>query len=115
MKPIANPGASSTKRKANELALRLIPDIDAALESGAGGLAEIADWLNTHGIPAQRGGLWRPETVRRLLRRIAALGHSSLDSRSASDWQRARAPTTRVADFKARIARRKAERVALAN
>ena len=113
-KPIANRGAEKTRHKADSHALAVLPAIDVALEAGPAGLAEIADWLNRNGVPTARGGVWRPETVRRTLHRLADLGHASLAPRSRRAGQSARSlpQYVRQAKFADLMNRRRAEREA---
>lgn len=109
--PQINQGAEKTRDKANAHALAVLPAIDAAFESGVAGLAEIANWLNINGVPTTRGSVWRNETVRRVLNRLARLGCPSLASRSCSAGQSGRwkSPRLREEARKARMARRRAE------
>jgi len=60
------------------------PTILAARAAGARGLAEIAQFLNERGIPTVRGGKWRTETVRRVMKRLNGRGHAEFVVRSRS-------------------------------
>ncbi len=44
--------------------------VEAARESGASTLAEVASFLNSEGFTTSRGGVWHPSTVRSLLQRL---------------------------------------------
>jgi DNA invertase Pin-like site-specific DNA recombinase len=46
------------------------PMIRAARDAGASSLREIAAWLNQNGIPAPRGGAWKPTQIARVLKAL---------------------------------------------
>jgi DNA invertase Pin-like site-specific DNA recombinase len=66
--------AASTRvrgAKAEVRAVDLQPLIEELRTGGASSLGQIAAGLNARGIPAARGGHWRPSQVRRVIRRLA--------------------------------------------
>lgn len=109
--PEKNRGAEKTKHKANEHALAVLPAIDAAVASGAKGLTQIAGWLNANGIATARHNIWRTETVRRVLRRLARLGRTEFAVRTGSEGQGARQADRRAREQAAldRNVKRRAE------
>jgi hypothetical protein len=104
-----NAGAKRRRAIAEARAVAVMPSIDAALEAGVEGLAGLALWLNDRNIAAPRGGSWRTETVRRVLQRLAKLGHPCLAPRTRSQGQFARGPSA-PQYRQGRLQRRKAER-----
>jgi DNA invertase Pin-like site-specific DNA recombinase len=57
--------------EADRFAANTLPIVAAIRASGARGLREIADALNTRGVRTARGGRWHVSTVRNLLARTA--------------------------------------------
>jgi hypothetical protein len=109
-----NAGSNATKTRADSQALQLIPILKAATASGLKGLAELAAHLNTQNIPTPRGRLWQPESVRGLLHRLTALGHSEFKvrSRTAASYDRSWARQAREAAARAKNAARRQELIA---
>ena len=83
-------GALAMQARADSYALSLMPIISEAMAADANGLAGLAAYLNTHGVPTARGGQWRPQTVSDVLRRLVSLGHDEFRARSRSQAQRDR-------------------------
>jgi DNA invertase Pin-like site-specific DNA recombinase len=67
----ARNAAAAKRAKADRLAADVRPYLTAAQKAGCTSLQQLADALNARGIPAARGGEWRPATVWRSLRRSA--------------------------------------------
>jgi hypothetical protein len=109
----SNKGAEKTKFKANQHALGVAAPIQAAHQDGAATLAAIAAWLNARNVPSPRGGIWRTESVRRVLKRLAVLGDSQcgLRSRSQAQYARYEAQRQRETAARAKLAERRQELV----
>lgn len=56
---------------ANRHAANVVPIIREVRKAGATSLQEIADALNARGVHTARGGLWHPNTVKRVMERSA--------------------------------------------
>jgi DNA invertase Pin-like site-specific DNA recombinase len=67
--------AAVRSAQAHQRARDLAPIVAEVRRSGAASLREIARGLNERGIPAPRGGVWRPVQVQRLVNRIEASGN----------------------------------------
>lgn len=52
----------------------LAAEIEAVREAGATGYRDIADALNTKGVPTPRGGRWHPSSVHRQMKRMDGNG-----------------------------------------
>jgi DNA invertase Pin-like site-specific DNA recombinase len=66
----AKPLHTRNSTRADEFAARLAPQIHTILAAGHCTLRQIADALNTSGIPPMRGNKWHPPSVSNLLTRL---------------------------------------------
>ncbi len=67
---------TAIRERANLHADELLPVIQEIRANGASTLQQIADALNASGVSAPRGGTWHPSSVRNLMARMDARGHS---------------------------------------
>jgi DNA invertase Pin-like site-specific DNA recombinase len=67
---IRQAGNEARSARASDRAGDVAPMIQSARDAGANSLREIAAWLNQNGIPAPRGGEWKPTQVARVLRML---------------------------------------------
>jgi DNA invertase Pin-like site-specific DNA recombinase len=65
-------GRAVQAARAAQHARNLLPVVREVQAAGARTLAEIADALNTRGVPTARDGSWAPMTVKRVLDRTGA-------------------------------------------
>ena len=61
--------AAQNRWRAVAFALSVQHEIELARHAGAETTQEIADLLNSRGVPARKGGLWYRASVQRVLRR----------------------------------------------
>ena len=91
-----NRGTKEIKHKSDQHALAVALAMKTAIASGAAGVVAIAAWLNENDVPTSRGGIWRGESVRRTLNRIADLDDTASQVRSRSENQYARYEARRI-------------------
>ena len=80
--------ASATLQlRARQRAAEVLPAIEAARATGATSLRMLADRLNAQGVPAARGGVWYPASVRQILRAAGRLHQRGLTDRAHTNHE----------------------------
>lgn len=64
--------AQAHRHEAAVFAESIRPQVEAAIAAGCTTTRQIADWLNSRGLPSRDRGLWHPASVQRVQRRLGA-------------------------------------------